>query len=115
MKRIGIAFSLLLAGCATHHQPPAPNFPPVAENEVRIMAGTPSRFETKVGTVTVEQEFSVPIEQSYATARKLGGDMGADVLYVKQPVEYAFINGALKPMRAHIISFTAIRSERSQR
>jgi hypothetical protein len=113
MKRIGIALCLILAGCATHHEPPAPTYPPVAENEVQILAGAPSSFDRKVGTVTVQQDFSVPIERSYPTARKIAGDMGADLLYLKKPVVYYFINGAFKPMKTHIISFTAMR--RAQR
>jgi len=111
MKRSsGIIFGvILIAGCAIYREHAAPTFPPVAESAVQVLSQAPQTASKQVGTVTIQQDASLPIERSYPAVRKIAAEIGADVLFLKSQTKYDFKNGDSRPMKTRIITFTAVR------
>jgi len=111
MKRSsGVILSItLLAGCAAQREQPAPAFPPVPESTVRVLQQVPQIPSKQVGTVTIQQDSSLPIERSYSVVRKIAAEMGADAIFFKSQTKYNFRNGDFRPMKTRIITFTAVR------
>jgi hypothetical protein len=112
MNRINaiLIVALSIAGCAVHREPAAPTYPPVAEHSVQIETQHMPAGSLVVGTITVQQDISHPIEESYAEARRIGAGMGADLLYLKSHANRQFINGNLQLKKAYIMAFTAVRT-----
>jgi hypothetical protein len=108
--RVILFIVIVLSGCAVHREPPAPTYLPVMESSVQIVMQRVPPGSLIVGTVTVQQGASLPIDQSYDEARRIAAEMGANVLYLKGQANRRFVNGDLKLEKAHIIAFTAVRT-----
>jgi hypothetical protein len=108
--RAFLIIAISFAGCAVHREPPAPTYPSVTESSVQIVMQRMPPGSLVVGTVTVQQDVSHPIEESYAEARRIAATMGANVLYLRSHANRQFINGDLQLKKAHIIEFTAVRT-----
>jgi hypothetical protein len=112
MNRISAILIVIssIAGCAVHREPPAPTYLPVMESSVQIVMNRVPKGSLIVGTVTIQQDTSHPIEQSYVEARRIAAGMGADVLYLRSQADRRFVNGDLHFKKTHIIAFTAVRT-----
>ena len=78
------ATCLVLGACAHKPAPPAPQYPAVPEQSVRLLAAAPKSPFAPRGVVTIQDRLAAMSGNTWLQVRAMAGQSGANAVYVRR-------------------------------
>jgi hypothetical protein len=104
--------SMLIVGCTTRKaaSPPAPSYPAVSANSVRVLERLPNPPYDVVGTITVQTNADVDREKTIAEIRQRAGNSGANAIVLLSDKVFTWRNETIhQRLRTRRVVVRALR------